>query len=546
MSFKIERHMVEKNRSSTETTYIDKTKIYIGSGPGDDIYLDDLKVSLDHATIESVGNIYILKDTDSTHGTYVNQQRVKERHLANNDEIHIASYTLRISLSAPENPIEIVVEQADANALVEKWGKVAYLEKYRLSSSFFTKSLLPALCVIVALGSTVIAIALGKAHWGWFPKVFLAPGKVAASHHQFERDCAQCHTGALQKVADETCQRCHNTALHHANQVATPGCATCHVEHRGRQRSGPAIVDSQFCTQCHADLHTTEGTLGPLPRFASRIRSFTTDHPQFAVHEGIARVRLSGQANLQDTAQVKLNHKVHLKPGLMALEGPESLTCRNCHQVDAQGAYMRSITYGEHCMRCHLLEFDERFPQQIVPHGKQPEEMRKFLRDNFTRRCVERLVQPPSSPQEGGERALDRHHPGQPEPRAEAETVVRYSDAGVREAEKRLYTGGKQSLCGLCHILPDLPPGGLLPKVVQPAIPARWLPHSVFNHQAHARVGHACEDCHRKARESEKTTDVLLPGIASCQECHSVSGGVDFACVTCHLYHNRTESKREM
>jgi hypothetical protein len=70
------------------------------------------------------------------------------------------------------------------------------------------------------------------------------------------------------------------------------------------------------------------------------------------------------------------------------------------------------------------------------------------------------------------------------------------------------------------------------------------LPHSIFNHQTHARAGRACEDCHRKARASEKTTDVLLPGIASCQECHARASEVRSVCVTCHVYHDRNELER--
>ena len=59
-----------------------------------------------------------------------------------------------------------------------------------------------------------------------------------------------------------------------------------------------------------------------------------------------------------------------------------------------------------------------------------------------------------------------------------------------------------------------------------------------FDHTAHAMV--KCEECDAKAKESKTTSDVLLPSIKSCQECHkggtqSTSGA---GCFECHQYHD--------
>ena len=61
-------------------------------------------------------------------------------------------------------------------------------------------------------------------------------------------------------------------------------------------------------------------------------------------------------------------------------------------------------------------------------------------------------------------------------------------EEGVREAQKRLYAGGKQSVCGLCHTLQDPPPGSQLPTVARSEIPVRWFTHAKFEHQAHMRA----------------------------------------------------------
>src|SRR5262249_3186657 len=85
-----------------------------------------------------------------------------------------------------------------------------------------------------------------------------------------------------------------------------------------------------------------------------------------------------------------------------------------------------------------------------------------------------------------------------------------------------------------------------LPVAEKTAIPPRWLRSSVFNHKAHTSVLHACTDCHGSVDKSEQTADVLLPHAEKCQECHAASGGVRFACVTCHLYHKSDETKQSV
>ena len=73
-------------------------------------------------------------------------------------------------------------------------------------------------------------------------------------------------------------------------------------------------------------------------------------------------------------------------------------------------------------------------------------------------------------------------------------------------------------------------------------IPARWLNHAIFNHETHRVV--ECESCHAAARTSEKTTDVLLPGIKNCQQCHNHKEA-RMDCIECHLYHDKTHQMQD-
>jgi hypothetical protein len=528
MAFIITREYKSNNKEEIQTDKIEGDIIRIGRGTENEVHLDDLQVSLQHLTIEKTEDGYFLKSLDNANGTYVNGQMVSVCQLANHDEIQVGAYTLHFQVSAADAPVALMVEQTETTALSAAEAKVEYLTKYQLSTSLWTKSRLTLLAVVVLLGGLSAAVAVGKTAWGKRLETVWAPGRLAMPHRFFQHDCAQCHKTVWHNVVHTACQTCHDGPLHHANQPFTPGCATCHLEHRGGQSTLTAI-DEHACTQCHADLHTADRS--PL-QFAQTIRSFTAGHPEFAVHVRLpdqpnpSRVRLSAHAS--DTAQIKLNHALHLKPDLPGLHGFAQLTCSDCHHLDAQGAYMQPIDYTKHCAACHTLEFDARFPKQTVPHAS-PKGVHAFLVNTFTQYFLEHLEECEARVQQPL-----RRRPGHPPTREEAQSLKACADGGVSEAEKLLFD---DKTCKECHVLQRIPDEPH-PVVVAPAIPQRWLPHSVFNHQVHARAGRTCEDCHTQARTSQHTSDVLLPGIETCQQCHTASGGVRLTCVTCHVYHD--------
>ncbi len=63
-----------------------------------------------------------------------------------------------------------------------------------------------------------------------------------------------------------------------------------------------------------------------------------------------------------------------------------------------------------------------------------------------------------------------------------------------------------------------------------------------FDHKAHQLV--ACTECHTDAPRSQRTEDVLLPGIATCQKCHHEGRGAAVSeCYECHVYHDWSKAK---
>ena len=74
---------------------LDKERTTIGRKPHNDIQIDNLAISGDHAAIVTILNDAFLEDMNSTNGTYVNGQPVKKHVLKNNDVIELGKYRLK-------------------------------------------------------------------------------------------------------------------------------------------------------------------------------------------------------------------------------------------------------------------------------------------------------------------------------------------------------------------------------------------------------------------------------------------------------------------
>ena len=424
-----------------------------------------------------------------------------------------------------------------------------------------------------------LSVAVPVVALGWFvtqraqggQKVY-SSGPLAASHAVFTRQCSLCHlvrTASFSAhVSDQACVTCHEAPAHQANQTFTPPCSSCHVEHQGT-RLLSATSDSS-CSQCHADLRTREGQ----PHYVTSITEFAAKHPEFAVLR-------TGKA---DPGKVKFNHYVHLQPHLM---GPNNtrveMSCDDCHRTakgndgwpyagvqvpqglkpaslltpggtaepvslpasstvlakgviqgphaGARKAYMAPPEFAQHCAACHTLQFDQRFGNEQVPH-ERPEAVHAFLLKRFG----DYIAHHP-------EAIHEVNPPGREIPeRARVVRVARNASEWVQlrteDAEWLLWS----KTCKQCH---TLNPGGPLPEVAKANLTTRWLSHAEFDHQAHRMM--TCTSCHANTRNSRETSDVLLPGIQTCQQCHREDKPKEAAegrCFECHQYHDWTKAKR--
>lgn len=397
------------------------------------------------------------------------------------------------------------------------------------------------------LSLTIPLIAIG-----WFitqraqggQKVY-SSGPLSHAHAVFTQQCTLCHVtqgGAFTaQVTDKSCLTCHDAPLHHTNQTFTPECATCHVEHKGAMFLH-ATAD-KACTQCHANLRTRDGQ----PHYVSSITGIDRKHPDFSpLRSGVA-----------DPGGVRLNHYLHLQPNLL---GPNNtrvqMTCDDCHRATSAGpwpyaaaemrpvaatetslrrshnqAYMPPPEFAKHCAACHTLQFDKRFGNEQVPHDK-PEVVHTFLLKRFT----EYIAAHPDAVHEVN--PPNRQIPERVRIPRVARNPTEWVEFRVDDAEWLLYA----KTCKQCHTLK--PANGPLPEVGKSNFTARWLSHGEFDHHAHRMM--SCTTCHTRTPQSRETTDVLLPGIQTCQQCHREDKPKEAAegrCFECHQYHDWTKAK---
>ena len=85
---------------------IAKSAITIGRVDKNDIKIENLAVSRQHARIVQDGDRYIMEDLNSLNGTFVNEKRVMKCILRNEDEILVGKHTL-VFIDREEKPIEM-------------------------------------------------------------------------------------------------------------------------------------------------------------------------------------------------------------------------------------------------------------------------------------------------------------------------------------------------------------------------------------------------------------------------------------------------------
>jgi predicted CXXCH cytochrome family protein len=379
-----------------------------------------------------------------------------------------------------------------------------------------------------------------------------SPGPLHTAHQSIGNRCDACHVKPFEPVRDQECLVCHANLQHHVdirtadvNLFQGTQCTSCHVEHK--QPATLVQHDTRVCTDCHADLARRK------PDTTVRdATDFGTNHPEFRLTSlatvgrvltadgdlvpswHTVRLDRDDPARFVEHSHLKFSHQQHLDPkGIKSPTGERILGCPDCHRPNSSGREMLPIRMETHCSGCHSLLFDEHDPTSGVPHGNL-EAVYKTLREHFSR---EYLVQTGFS--NSGDTRQARRPGGEQRVLTEGEQR-RARDWVDSQSLKIASELLEKRVCRDCHEVTRVPgkPGLEQWRVEPVQLTSDWMPRARFDHAAH--ISETCVSCHSKASDSRYATDILLPGISRCRECHGGTGSsakVASDCLMCHPFH---------
>jgi pSer/pThr/pTyr-binding forkhead associated (FHA) protein len=116
--------------SVLKTIVFDKEVISIGRHSDNDIHIDSLSVSSQHARIVKYHKKYIIEDLDSTNGTFLNKKRISKEKLSDNDVLTIGKHTLTTSFKTSDKD-SIATDIVDATMKLTTEEHISMLKKIK-------------------------------------------------------------------------------------------------------------------------------------------------------------------------------------------------------------------------------------------------------------------------------------------------------------------------------------------------------------------------------------------------------------------------------
>ena len=149
---------------------LNKDRMTLGRRPYNDIVVDNLAVSGEHAALQVIGHDYFIEDLNSTNGTYINEQKVKRQILKNGDTIEIGKYAIKYvqdGFNTSSTAMDATFNDDDETPVEEKkplFEQTKFAEAYvaiKILSGPSTGKELPLVKIVTTIGKpgeAVIAI----------------------------------------------------------------------------------------------------------------------------------------------------------------------------------------------------------------------------------------------------------------------------------------------------------------------------------------------------------------------------------------------------
>ncbi len=535
-------------------TELDAVTISIGSAP--DCLINLAGTASLHAVLKIGAGTAKLR-LSGRHRARVNGVERRAATLRPGDVVEIGAYRIEVLAQPAGFDLGLDVQQLGPLPDGADWmaGHVTSLEATGLRRRPWVWRLSGAVLLLLLVAPFFFSLLSPRDQWQapWFlTDAIWSSGDLSVGHSfGTSAECGRCHTQLFGRVKDIACSECHRQLNDHAapdqllaNDFSTDRCAACHREHDEPSRI-LAIGDGR-CVGCHGREGGIEGRRGPVltvTGFAERTHpQFNVSFPVLGPNDAaddpwiVRRVSIDGA---KDASNLKFPHDVHLdKKKVSDTRTGDKLGCESCHQPATDGEHFLPVEMERHCENCHELGFDDDDPFRRLPHGDAREAI-LVMEGHF----LKKVLAPPAKQVDGFKwrRIPDRPPHGSSEcARGDVPCANRLFSSEVDD--QFLHTG-----CVTCHEVvrrPNLPNVADRFVVTPVRLPVDFMPYARFNHTAHRVVddkagAQACLACHA-ATKSHEPTDVLVPSIGTCLDCHgdySQSSKSPMSCADCHDYH---------
>jgi pSer/pThr/pTyr-binding forkhead associated (FHA) protein len=146
---------------------LSKERTTLGRRPYNDVVIDNLAVSGEHAVLQMMGNEVYIEDLNSTNGCYLNGKSIKKQLLQNDDIVEIGKYRIKFVADAGTNfdKTMVIKPSAGAGAVVKPPAAAPVIEPPPLNAAIKVLSgvaagrEVPLVKVVTTIGKPGIAIA---------------------------------------------------------------------------------------------------------------------------------------------------------------------------------------------------------------------------------------------------------------------------------------------------------------------------------------------------------------------------------------------------
>lgn len=571
MQFLLRQVIQDQGQTLFQDTELAADEITIGSAPDQLIQLRGGNIDRQHAVLQSKGGKLTVSCIAKGATVSIAGEPVAKAELSVGDEVCFENH--RLTIVAAPSGFDAACELNIDDELQEHAFESAYVTD--LSQTFLAKRgpayLLSLLILALAFAYPFSAYLLRDSaspdpvsqagpHQGDY---FWSSGPLLPAHQvEIGDDCSACHKQAFQQVPNNACVECHQGTNDHFSEqtlshisMGVSQCQACHKEHN---EPGMMIVESdQLCVDCH------QSSLKDIPGSGTiaAVKGFdTSSHPEFKLNYLLPTVVTKGTglgvnwlnerhefgSSQQEVSNLKFPHDVHLDiDKVQTANTGDGIVCNDCHTLQSDKEHFQPIAMEQHCSACHDLTFDSAQPERQLPHG-DPRSVVQTIEEHF----VKVYADPDFKDSSQGRK---RRRPGQDERTHNCDGSA--FQCGMQRAVNEANIQFTQRGCVTCHEVSDNSSDDIYARwqVLPVKITPDWYVSGTFDHASHlTQRGQSevevCSSCH-DAKASQVSSDVMIPGMENCLQCHgdvAAHEKVTVNCVSCHAFHPQQPPKAEL